>query len=289
MPDAPSLFVRPGRFLGATGPEEISGRYALYGMPFDSTVSFRPGARFGPSAVREASWGLEEYSPVFRGSLGDVGLVDAGDVDLPPGNGKGAVERTEAAVGQLLDRGLVPVGLGGEHLCSLGAIRAAHARYPSLVVVQLDAHADLREEYLGERWSHATVMRRAREIVGRERLIQVGIRSGERGEWEQVNRLVPHPEGLPQVLDWCQDSPVYLTVDIDVVDPAFAPGTGTPEPGGWTSGELLAAVSVLSRLHLVGWDVVEVLPEGDVSRRTALLAARFVRDLLIAHAGRDRA
>jgi agmatinase len=280
---------RPLGFLGA-GTRE-GARWALVGAPLDATVSYRPGSRFGPPAVRAASWVLEEWSPAAGRGLEDVGLCDLGDLDLPPGDVPASLAAIGDTVEALASEGLRPFVLGGEHLVTLPAVAALAARHPGLRVLQFDAHADLRDEYLGLRLSHATVMRRISEVVGPERVYQLGIRSGTEAEWRfgrGATRMAMDALTLPA--EWRQaleSGPVYVTVDIDCVDPAFAPGTGTPEPGGPGAREFLAALDGLRGLRLVGADVVEVAPAYDPGAITAILAAKAVRQVLLCATGGD--
>lgn len=277
-------------FLGATASYEEAGP-VLLGLPLDATVSFRPGTRFGPARIRAVSEGLESYSPILDRDLTDLALHDAGSLILPFAQVEAALDRIEAAVEALAVDGHWPFLLGGEHLVTLGVLRALARRYPDLVVIQLDAHADQRDVYQGERLSHATVMRRAGELLGPDRIYQVGIRSGDREEmaWARAHsRVLPaDPQAalaalqeLPQEIG---DRPVYVTMDLDVVDPGFAPGVGTPEPGGWTGGQLLAAVYALRGLNVVGCDLVELSPPNDgPGEVAAFLAAKVVREALLA-------
>lgn len=272
------------RFLGAWDDPEAP--VVLVGAPLDVTVSYRPGTRFGPARIRDVSDGLEDYSPVLDRDLTQVPFFDAGDVDLPIGDPQASLTAIEAAVAHIAGRGRLPIVLGGEHLLSLAAVRAMHRQWPDLVVLQFDAHADLRDDYLGVRHSHATVMRRIGELVGFDRLYQLGIRSGTRDEFA-FGRAQTHfyplqlLEALDHVLPQLAGRPVYLTIDIDVVDPGSAPGTGTPEPGGVTPSELLAALYRLRELHVVGMDVVEVCPPQDAGDVTAVLAAKLVREAIL--------
>ncbi|MDI3256665.1 MAG: agmatinase [Kyrpidia sp.] len=273
-------------FLGAT-PDYGEARAVIYGMPMDWTVSFRPGARLGPRRIREVSVGLEEYSPYLDRHLEDIRYYDAGDIPLPFGNPSASIERIRAVAGRILDDGKIPIGLGGEHAVTWGPVQAAASRYPDLVLLHLDAHGDLREEYEGETVSHATVMRRAVELLGGDRVWQFGIRSGTREEFRFAREHTHfHPfEVLPGLTEACAalaDRPVYVTVDIDVVDPAFAPGTGTAEPGGISSAELLQAIHLLRGLRVVGFDLVEVSPPLDPTEQTQILAAKVIREVLLA-------
>ncbi|MBO2520846.1 MAG: agmatinase [Firmicutes bacterium] len=279
-------------FLGSLAePERAS--IVLLGAPFDGTTSFVPGTRFGPARVREASIGLESYSPALDRTLEEAGLADVGDLELPFGNVSAALERIEGACRAVVAMGAKPFLVGGEHLVTLPAVRACHSRFKDLAVVQFDAHADLRDQYLGEHDSHATVMRRVAEVVGAENLYQIGIRSGTREEFafgrafsavftEDVEA------GAARAAEELAGRPVYLTVDIDVVDPGFAPGTGTPEPGGCRPQELLAALWRLRDLDVVGFDVVEVNPLVDTGFVTSLLAAKVVREAAIMFGAGDR-
>lgn len=272
------------RFLAAS--DDPSAPVVLLGAPLDATVSFRPGTRFGPARIREVSEGLEDYSPVLDRDLTQVPFFDAGDVELPLGDVEGSLAAIEAAVDAVAGRGQLPVVLGGEHLLTLAAVRAVHRYHPDLAVLQFDAHADLRDDYLGVRHSHATVMRRIGELVGFDRVYQVGIRSGTREEFafgRARTRFFPLQllEALDHVLPQLADRPVYVTIDIDVVDPGAAPGTGTPEPAGVAPSELLAALYRLRELRVAGLDVVEVCPPQDAGDVTAILAAKLVREAIL--------
>lgn len=283
-----------GRFIGSfAAPDEAC--VALVGIPFDGTTSFQPGTRFGPARIREASYGLEEYSPDLDRGLEEIALADLGDVELPFGNVSEVLERAEAVCRSILAQGAIPLAIGGEHLISLPLIRACHGVHRDLAVIQFDAHADLRDEYLEEEDSHATVMRRAGEIVGADSIFQIGIRSGTREEF-RFGRAFSGGfyrdvvAGAAEAAAALAGRPVYVTVDIDVVDPGFAPGTGTPEPGGCTPAELLEALRLLAGLQIVGFDLVEVNPLVDVGFTTAILGAKVIREaaLMIAPSGEDR-
>lgn len=273
-----------GAFLGA-GDDPGRARGVLFGAPMDLTVTFRPGTRLAPQRLREVSQVLEEYSFALGESLADHPFVDAGDVSLPPGNVAASLAAVEGVVERVADAGKIPVMMGGEHLVTYAAVRALARRHPGLAVVHLDAHADLRAEYLGERLSHATVMRLVAE-EGDGPVYQFGVRSGTPEEAEYARRrtrLFPEKvlEPLLAVRGELADRPLYVTVDIDVVDPAFAPGTGTPEAGGITSAELLAAVHALRGLRVVGFDLVEVCPPADPTEATLVLGAKVLRDALL--------
>jgi len=272
-------------FLGATTPYEEAD-IVIVGLPMDFTTSWRAGARSGPARIRDVSFALEEYSPDQDRSLASVRVADIGDVSLPLGN----VEESLDAIGEVLARivqdGKIPLVLGGEHLVTLPCASAVRKVHSDLAVIHLDAHADLRQEYAGQRLSHATVLRRVSEVVGMDNLYQIGIRSGVPEEFQQSGNA-PHrirgpiPDAVAIALEHIGKRPYYVTLDIDVVDPAFAPGTGTPEPGGCSSLEILKAARLLGQEHLVGFDLVEVAPPWDFSDITSLLAAKILRELLL--------
>ena len=273
-----------GAFLAA-GAVYDKSNVVILGAPMDFTVSFRPGSRSGPQSIRAASVGLEEYSMYANKDLRDAQVYDAGDLLLPFGNSERSLSLIKEAVDDILADGKFPLLLGGEHLVSLGALQAAVKRYPDLAVIHFDAHADLRTDYLGEVYSHASVMYQAYSELGID-LYQFGIRSATAEEVAFATEHTHfHPfnvvEPLRQVLPMLAGRPVYLSLDIDVVDPAFAPGTGTPEPGGITSAELLQAIALLKGLHVIGMDLVEVSPIYDMAGITAMLAAKTVREAIL--------
>ncbi|MBX6352067.1 MAG: agmatinase [Thermoflavifilum sp.] len=273
-------------FIGATEDFERA-KAVLYGMPMDWTVSFRAGTRLGPARIREVSIGLEEYSPYLDRDLRDIDYFDAGDVPLPFGNPAASVDRLYTYVRGLFEAGKFPLGLGGEHLASLGPLRAAWERYPDLRVVHIDAHTDLREDYEGEPYSHATVIRKVCDAIGPDRVYQFGIRSGTREEfaWARAHtHFFPFEVAAPleRVMDELAGHPVYVTWDIDVFDPAHAPGTGTAEHGGIDPREGFRAMQLLSRLNVIGFDLVEVSPPLDPSELAQILAAKLVREALLA-------
>ena len=258
---------------------------ALFGVPFDGTASFKPGSRFAPAAMREDSYGLETYSPYCDCDLTECKVCDIGDLEPPFGNAEKVLSLVEQRTDEILTAGKRPVMLGGEHLITLGAIRAAVKRYPDLHVLHLDAHTDLRDDYLGETLSHATVMRRIWKLVGDGRIHQFGIRSGEKTEFDfadlhtDLHRFTL--EGWTATLQILQGKPVYLTLDLDVLDPSVLPGTGTPEPGGVAFTELLDAVLQLHRVQLVSCDIVELAPHYDPSGASTAVACKLVREILL--------
>ena len=265
-----------------------ASKAVIYGMPMDFTVSFRPGSRFGPPRVREVSIGREEYSPYLDRSLEDIVYFDAGDLLLPFGNAARSLDIIGEFVRGVLDDGKMPVGIGGEHLVSWPIFREVYAKYPDLAIIHFDAHADLRENYEGEALSHSTPLRKAAELMGGKHIYQFGIRSGSREEWAYAREHINfHPfevlEPLKKVLPSLAGRPVYLTIDIDVLDPCCAPGTGTAEAGGILSKELLEAVHAIARsnVNVVGCDIVEVAPAYDPTEQTQIVAAKVIREMLL--------
>ena len=266
-----------------------ASKAVIYGMPMDYTVSFRPGSRFGPGRIREASVGLEEYSPYLDRSILDLAYFDAGDLLLPFGNAAKSLDIIAEYVRGVLADGKIPVGLGGEHLVSWPVIQEVYKKYPDLAVIHIDAHADLREQYEGEPLSHSTPLRKAAELIGPGNVYQFGIRSGSKEEWTYAKEagIRFHPftvaEPLKRELPSLAGRPVYVTIDIDVLDPSAAPGTGTTEAGGITSGELLEAVHLIARsgANVVGFDLVEVAPIYDPTEMTPIVASKIVREMLL--------
>lgn len=256
------------------------GRVCIFGAPFDSTTSFRPGSRFGPGAIREASYGLETFSPALNADLEDCSFMDMGDLELPFGDPNPALHLIEEKTREILSSKKIPFLLGGEHLVSLGSIRAAAQAYPDLQIVHLDAHADLRDDYLGMKLSHATVMRRACDLLGQDSISQIGIRSCTKDEFILAGTLKTLPDEITAKIG---GKPCYLTCDLDILDPSVLPGTGTPEPGGFSFNELIAVlVQLITRLRIIGLDVVELAPNLDPTGVSAVTAAKVVRECLIA-------
>lgn len=257
----------------------------IFGAPFDSTTSYRPGTRFGCSAIRHESFGIETYSPYLDRDLADVKVFDSGDIELCFGSPEAALEDIEKRTVQILSDNKLPVMLGGEHLVTLGAVRAAAMKYDDLHIIQFDAHADLRDDYLGQKLSHACVMRRCYELVGERHIHQFGIRSGERTEFEfaaahtDMHRL--GFKGLDETISALGGKKVYLTIDLDVLDPSELPGTGTPEAGGASFLQLHDALNDLSCLDIIGADINELSPHYDPSGRSTALACKLLRELLL--------
>ncbi|WP_312473198.1 agmatinase [Neobacillus sp.] len=270
-------------------PNFEESQVVLYGMPMDWTVSYRPGSRFGPARIREVSIGLEEYSAYLDRELDEVKYFDAGDIPLPFGNAQRSLDLIEEFVDQVLDAGKFPLGMGGEHLVSWPVMKAVYKKYPDLAIIHFDAHTDLRENYEGEPLSHSTPIRKIAELIGPKNVYSFGIRSGmkEEFEWAKQNGMLISKfevlEPLKEILPSLAGRPVYVTIDIDVLDPAHAPGTGTVDCGGITSRELLASIHEIARseVKVVGGDLVEVAPIYDSSEQTANTASKLIREMLL--------
>lgn len=278
-----SLFDTDGAIYMASRRDPAGCRVGLFGVPYDGTTSFRPGTRFGPAAIREVSSGLETYCPQLHLDLEDLAFADLGAVEIPFGNPEPVVAAVRRATQAVLELGLKPLMLGGEHSISSGAVAAVAQRHPELALVQLDAHADLRQEWLGARHSHACAMRRCLEVLPSGQLLQIAIRSGTReefGELSSSGRLVAI-ERMAEALRPLRGRPLYLTVDLDWFDPAVMAGTGTPEPGGFHWPDFAALVEELRQHQLVGADVVELAPQLDPSGVSSVLAAKVTRSLLL--------
>ena len=267
----------------------------IFGAPFDSTTSYRPGARFGSSAMRHESFGLETYSPYQNRDLTDYKIFDGGDLELCFGNSKTALADIENCTEHILADHKIPVLLGGEHLVTLGSVQAVYKKYPEMHILHFDAHADLRDEYLGEPLSHACVMRRCHDLLGDGRIHQFCIRSGEREEFLFAKAHTDfHPfdfTGLEPLVCALEESrtPVYLTIDLDCLDPSVFPGTGTPEAGGVSFLQLLKAIVSAGRLNIVGADVNELAPMLDASGASTSAACKVLRELLLSiGSGKER-
>jgi agmatinase len=258
----------------------------LFGIPFDGTTSLRPGTRFAMQAIRPDSYGLETYSPYSKRDLENCNIFDGGDVEVPLGNTEQVMETILNYTRQIVADGKKFLMVGGEHLVSYPTIKAMHEKYPDLHIIHFDAHTDLRDTYNDQKLSHATVLRRAHDMLGDGRIFQFGIRSGTEEEFVWAETHITQEmftcETLPQVIDRLKDVPVYITIDLDVLDPSIFPGTGTPEPGGWTYRELLNALSQFEKLNqIVAADVVELSPQYDPSGGSTAVACKTIRELLL--------
>ena len=273
-------------FIGCEAEYE-EAKMVLFGAPFDSTTSFRPGARFGSAAIRHESFGLETYSPYQDEDLSDYKVFDSGDLELCFGDSVRAVADITDRADQILSDGKIPLMIGGEHLVTLGVVRAAMKKYPNLHIIHFDAHADLREDYLGMQLSHACVLRRCHELVGDGRIHQFCIRSGERSEFEFAKMHTDMHKfdfsGLEELVVSLRRErvPVYFTIDLDCLDPSVFPGTGTPEAGGVSFKELLDAILVVTGCNVVAADVNELAPMLDASGASTAVACKVVRELML--------
>ena len=257
----------------------------LFGAPYDSTTSFRPGSRFASKAIRSESFGLETYSPYQDKDISDIKVFDLGDLELPFGNSQKMIDQIESFVTQISIDGKIPFMIGGEHLVTLGAVTSLSKKYNDLHIIHFDAHADVRDNYLGETLSHACVMRRCWELIGDNKIYQFGIRSGEKEEflWSEEH-LIPTKfnfDGIKEAANNLHGENVYLSIDLDVLDPSILPGTGTPEAGGVSFKELLDACLALSELNIVGVDVNELAPIYDQSGTSTATACKLIRELLL--------
>ena len=259
----------------------------LFSAPFDGTTSFRPGTRFAGSAIRRDSFGLETYSPYQDADLADCKVFDSGDLELPIGEAEASLRVIKKRAATILKDGKLPFMIGGEHLVTLGAFRAVAEKYPNVHIIHFDAHADLRDDYLGVKLSHACVLRRCYDIVGDGKIFQFGIRSGDRSEFiwgkGRVTTRLFDFEGLDDTLDMLYGKPVYFTLDLDVLDPSCFPGTGTPEPGGDAFDSLRRAPPPVGKwANIVGCDVNELSPHYDQSGISTAAACKIIREMLIA-------
>ncbi|ABX81911.1 agmatinase [Acholeplasma laidlawii] len=266
----------------------------IYSVPMDATTSFRPGTRFAGNAIRVDSFGVEWYSPYRDADLKDFKTVDTGDLDLPIGAVEDALDIVYEATKTVIKDGKKPMVIGGEHLITYPVLKALHEKYNDLHVIHLDAHTDLREEFFGRELSHATFMRQAHKFLGDHKIFQFGIRSGDKHEFEWAKKHIHQQkfdfEGLDKIVEQIKDKPVYITIDLDVLDPAVFPGTGTPEPGGMQYKDLLWAFDQFEKLnHIVGADIVELSPYLDPSGASNAVAAKSLRELiLILHKNKNK-
>ena len=272
-------------FIGCDAAYEDAS-LVLFGAPFDSTTSYRPGTRYGSSAIRHESFGLETYSPYQDKELTDYHVFDAGDLELCFGSSEAALADIETLTRQIVKDGKLPLLLGGEHLVTLGAFRAVLEKYPDLHIIHFDAHTDLRDDYLGAKLSHACVIRRCHDLIGDGRIHQFCIRSGERDEFRFAEKHTDlhkcNFQGLKESLERIGDAPIYFTIDLDCLDPAAFPGTGTPEAGGVTFTELLSAILDVCKKNVVAADINELCPILDASGASTALACKVVRELMLA-------
>ena len=258
--------------------------FVMFGIPYDATTSYKPGTRFGPDEIRNASWGLETFSPVLKKDLIDVKVCDLYNIIIE-GSQIEIIERSYNASKNIIEKGKIPIMMGGEHSITYPVVKAVKEVYNDFVLIQFDAHCDLREEYLGNEYSHASVIRRCFDLT--KDIYQFGIRSGDKEEWEfgwentNISMDLPTKEDIKEIKSL--DKPVYITIDIDVLDPAYAPGTGTPEPCGFSTKELINSLYLFKELkdNIIGFDVVEISPHYDIGNITSIAAAKIIRELML--------
>ena len=275
---------------------------AVYGIPFDTATTYRTGTRFGPEAIRSASALLRPYNPAVDVNVVEtLSIVDYGDLAVSPGDTERTYGQIEEGLAPLVEAGVFPLGLGGDHSVTLAELRVLARRHGPLALVQLDAHGDTWDEYFGQRFFHGTTFKRAVEekLIDPAASVQAGLRGSlfADGDLEEAREMgfavIPcdqlrtiGPGGYAGlVATRAAERPVFLSFDVDVLDPAFAPGTGTPEVGGLSTAEALAFLRALRGIGLVGADVVEVSPPYDgPGQQTALAAANVAYELLSLHA-----
>lgn len=271
-------------FIGCESEYDKSS-VVVFGAPFDSTTSFRPGTRFASQTMRLESWGLESYSPYQDADLYDMNIFDGGDLELPFGNTEGSLKCIENFATKVVEDSKILAMIGGEHLVTLGAFRGVFKKYPDVHVIHFDAHADLRDSYLDQKLSHATVLHRVWDLVRDNKIFQFGIRSGDRDEFlwgkDHVFTNKFNCDNLEYAIEKVKEHPVYVTIDLDVLDPSVFPGTGTPEPGGIEFNTLLNSILKLKGLNIVGFDINELSPQYDQTGVSTAVACKVLREMLL--------
>ena len=261
----------------------------IFGVNYDGTCSYKSGTRFGPNAIRLVSTCLETFCPRLGKDLEDFNYVDFGSLEINKNDSKSVIKSVKSATDFIISQSLTPIMLGGEHSITSGAIEALVNKYPDLILIQLDAHADLRNSYMGNEHSHACAMQRCLDVLPEKKILQVGIRSGTKEEFKimgQHNQLVKFLPGenaqeLKKALLPYSNSPIYLTIDLDWFDPSLLPGTGTPEPGGFFWNDFEVILETLKNFRIVASDIVELSPEIDNSGVSSVVAAKVLRSLIM--------
>lgn len=264
-------------------------KLVVFGAGFDGTTSNRPGTRFATSSMRPEFYGLETYSPILDLDMDDYKICDIGDLELSIGNTDTVLNEIYEGTKSIIKDNKVPFMIGGEHLVTLPAFKAVHEKYNDLYVLHFDAHTDLREEYNNNENSHATVIKRIWDIVGDNKIFQFGIRSGTKEEFEFALKykhtyMETHTiNTFKEIVDKLENKNIYLTIDLDVLDPSIFPGTGTPEPGGVTYKEFEGIFKILknSNINLVGLDIVELSPDYDNTNVSTVTACKILRELAL--------
>lgn len=266
-------------FIGAIDSYEDS-KVVLLGLPYDCTCSNRAGTRFGPQAARLESIGIEVYSAYFDLEMEDVPFYDAGDLEYPFGNAKKALDITKENVDIIYKDNKKLLGVGGEHLITLASVQSVVEKYDNIAVIQFDAHTDLREQYLGEELTHSGVMYKIGKLIGFENIAQIGIRSGEKEEFELMKKYSTF-KTKKEELDKFKDKNIFLTIDLDVLDPSLMSGVGTPEAGGFTYKELMDWLLYLKDFNIIGADIMELAPDIDPTKTSTATCAKLIREVLM--------
>ncbi len=251
----------------------------MLGMPFDGTCTNRPGARFAPQQIRIESIGIEEYSPYFNTNLSDLMFYDAGELELPFGATEKALNTIEKNTDEIYASGKKILGIGGEHLVTLGTIRGILKHHKDIALVHFDAHTDLREQYLGVELTHSGVIMQIAKLIGFENIVQIGIRSGEKEEFELMYKHSTLINDINELTKF-KDKKIFLTIDLDVLDPSIMSATGTPEAGGMTYKELMRWIVELKKYNIIGADIVELAPDFDVTKASTATACKLIREVL---------
>src|SRR5690554_2129311 len=262
----------------------------MFGADFDGTVSYRPGTRFGPSEIRKASYGLETYSMALKLDLEHLKVFDAADLECVMGNVNAAHQQIYEFTKKVVNDGKVPLMIGGEHSCTYPAYHAVQEVFDDVMMIQCDAHADMRENYMNVKASHASVMYRLFEQE-KNNLKQIGIRSATKQEHDMMIKhdtlLDDDSSTLQTFIESLKDRPLYVSVDLDVLDPCVLPGTGTPEPNGFSFNHLMECLTILFKGNVVGMDVMECAPDYDSSKVSSVVGAKVVREVLLMHGGKN--
>ena len=265
-------------FIGAN-PSYDESKIVMLGMPYDCICSNRAGTRFGPQAARLESIGIETYSVYFDTEMDDLNFYDAGDLEYPFGNAQRALDITEKNVDCIYNDNKKLLGVGGEHLITLASVKSVLKKYDNVAVIQFDAHTDLRKQYLGEELTHSGVMYRIAELIGYENIAQIGLRSGEKEEFDLVKKYNTLKTKKEQ-LDNFKDKNIFLTIDLDVLDPSLMSGVGTPEAGGLTYLELMDWLIYLKDFNIVGADIMELAPDVDITKTSTATTCKLIREVL---------
>ncbi len=265
-------------FIGSTEIYENS-KIVLMGLPYDCTCTNRAGTRFGPQAIRLESVGIETYSVFFDKDIEDIAFYDVGDLEYPFGNAKKALDITKKNVLQIYNDNKKLLGVGGEHLITLASVEAVLEKFDNVALIQFDAHTDLRDEYLGEELTHSGVVKKIADLIGFQNIAQIGLRSGEKAEFDLV-REHKTLKTKKEELDKFKNKNIFLTIDLDVLDPSLMSGVGTPEAGGLTYLELMDWLLYLKNFNIIGADIMELAPDIDTTKTSTATAAKLVREVL---------